>query len=91
MRGEEIARGMTTIGPHRDELRFLSNGIDLGDYGSRGQVRTALLSLKLAEAPWMQERTGQWPVMLLDEILAELDDHRRADLLAYLGECEQTC
>jgi DNA replication and repair protein RecF len=90
VRGEEIARGITTVGPHRDELRFLSNGIDLGDYGSRGQVRTALLSLKLAEALWMRERTGQWPVMLLDEIMAELDDHRRGDLLAYLGECEQT-
>ncbi|MBI4928706.1 MAG: DNA replication and repair protein RecF [Anaerolineae bacterium] len=90
IRREEIARGVTTIGPHRDELRFLSNSIDLGDYGSRGQIRTALLSLKLAETLWMKERTGQWPVMLLDEILAELDDHRRADLLAYLGECDQT-
>ena len=90
VRGEEIARGLTTIGPHRDELRFLSNGIDLGDYGSRGQVRTALLSLKLAEALWIRERTGQWPVMLLDEMMAELDDHRRSDLLGYLGECEQT-
>lgn len=90
VRQEEIARGVTTIGPHRDELRFLSNGIDLGDFGSRGQVRTALLSLKLAEALWMKERSGQWPVMLLDEIMAELDENRRADLLAYLGECEQT-
>jgi DNA replication and repair protein RecF len=90
VRGEEIARGISTIGPHRDEMRFLSNGIDLCDYGSRGQVRTALLSLKLAEALWIRERTGQWPVMLLDEIMAELDDHRRGDLLSYLGECEQT-
>ena len=90
VRAEEIARGVTTTGPHRDELRFLSNGIDLGDFGSRGQVRTALLSLKLAEALWMKERTGQWPVVLLDEILAELDDHRRADLLHYVGECDQT-
>lgn len=90
LRNEEIARGITTIGPHRDELRFISNGIDLGDFGSRGQIRTALLSLKLAEALWMKERTGQWPVVLLDEILAELDDRRRNDLLAYLGECEQT-
>jgi DNA replication and repair protein RecF len=90
VRGEEIARGVTTIGPHRDELRFLSNGIDLGDFGSRGQIRTALLSLKLAEALWIRDRVGQWPVVLLDEIMAELDDHRRADLLAYLGECEQT-
>ncbi|HCE18430.1 MAG TPA: hypothetical protein DEQ80_11270 [Anaerolinea thermolimosa] len=90
LRQEEIARGMTTIGPHRDEVRFLSNHIDLGNYGSRGQVRTALLSLKLAEAQWMRERSGHWPVMLLDEILAELDDRRRVDLMEYLGECEQT-
>lgn len=90
LRQEEIARGMTIIGPHRDEVRFLSNQVDLGNYGSRGQVRTALLSLKLAEAQWMRERSGHWPVMLLDEILAELDDHRRVDLLEYLGECEQT-
>lgn len=89
VRGEEIARGMTTLGPHRDELRFLGNGLDLSDYGSRGQVRTTLLSLKLAEVAWLKERTGEWPVLLLDETLAELDVQRRADLLAYLGECEQ--
>ena len=46
LRSEEIARGVTTIGPHRDELRFLGNGIDLGIYGSRGQGRTAMLSLE---------------------------------------------
>ena len=77
------------IGPHRDELRFLGNGIDLGDYGSRGQVRTTLLALKLAEVNWMKERTGEWPVMLLDEVMAELDLQRRADLLHYVEESEQ--
>ena len=80
---------MTTIGPHRDELRFLANDIDLADYGSRGQVRTALLSLKLAEVNWMKERTGEWPVILLDEVMAELDVNRRADLLKYIDESEQ--
>ena len=89
LRGEEIARGVTTIGPHRDELRFLSNGVDLGHFGSRGQVRTALLSLKLAEVAWLKEKTGFWPVVLLDEILAELDTQRRGDLLDYLGEEQQ--
>ncbi len=84
LRGEEIARGVTTIGPHRDELRFLANGVDLGDYGSRGQVRTALLALKMAEVGWMRDRTGETPVILLDEVMAELDSDRRADLLAYL-------
>jgi recF protein len=89
LRGEEIARGVTTIGPHRDELRFLANDIDLGNYGSRGQVRTTLLSLKLAEVNWMKDRTGEWPVILLDEVMAELDLLRRADLLKYVGESEQ--
>lgn len=89
VRGEEIARGQTLIGPHRDEIRFVANGIDLSDYGSRGQIRTALLSLKLAEVAWMKERTGEWPVILLDEVMAELDIQRRADLLRYLSEAEQ--
>ena len=89
LRGEEIARGVTTIGPHRDDLRFLANHIDLGDYGSRGQVRTSLLAMKLAEVNWMKDRTGEWPVILLDEVMAELDLQRRADLLKYIGESEQ--
>jgi DNA replication and repair protein RecF len=89
LRKEEIARGVTTIGPHRDELRFLANGIDLTSFGSRGQVRTALLALKLAEVEWMKERTGEMPVLLLDEILAELDQTRRSDLLDALMDCEQ--
>ena len=80
---------MTTIGPHRDEIRFLANGIDLTSFGSRGQVRTALLALKLAEVEWMKERTGELPVLLLDEILAELDQTRRSDLLDVLADCEQ--
>jgi len=88
-RPEEIRRGVTVLGPHRDELRFLANGIDLSDYGSRGQSRTALLALKLAEVEWLKARTGQWPVLLLDEVLAELDVQRRADLLAFLDQCEQ--
>ena len=89
LRSAEIARGVTTIGPHRDEIRFLANDIDLGNYGSRGQVRTALLSLKLAEVHWMKDRTGEWPVILLDEVMAELDPQRRADLMKYIGESEQ--
>ena len=89
LRSVEIARGVTTIGPHRDEIRFLANDIDLGEYGSRGQVRTALLSLKLAEVNWMRDRTGEWPVILLDEVMAELDLQRRGDLLKYVGETEQ--
>jgi DNA replication and repair protein RecF len=89
LRSEEIARGVTTIGPHRDDLRFIINRADVSDYGSRGQMRTTLLALKLAEVEWMQERTGEWPVILLDEVMAELDMNRRADLLKYVGKSEQ--
>ncbi|HEY5983104.1 MAG TPA: DNA replication/repair protein RecF [Anaerolineales bacterium] len=89
VRSEEIARGTTVIGPHRDDLRFLGNGIDLGEYGSRGQMRTTLLAIKLAEVAWMKERTGEWPVTLLDEVMAELDVQRRADLLHYVTGSEQ--
>ncbi len=90
LRSEEILRGVTTIGPHRDDLRFLANGINLGDYGSRGQVRTTLLALKMAEVGWIREKTGEWPVILLDEVMAELDHERRADLMSTLTETEQS-
>jgi len=89
IRGEEIARGVTTIGPHRDDLRFIINKADVSDYGSRGQMRTTLLALKHAEVEWMKERTGEWPVILLDEVMAELDTYRRADLLKYINEEQQ--
>lgn len=85
----EIARGVTTIGPHRDDILFLANGIDLGTYGSRGQVRTTMMTMKLAEISWMKQKTGHWPVLLLDEVLAELDEERRADLLARVAQSEQ--
>lgn len=80
-RPEDLARGSTSMGPHRDDFRFTSNGIDLRAYGSRGQNRTALLALKLAEVEWLHQRTSEWPVLLLDEVLAELDDERRQDLV----------
>ncbi len=89
MRSEEIGRGMTVTGPHRDEIRFVANGIDVGTYGSRGQARTAVLALKLAEMEWMRTRTGEWPVLLLDEVLAELDATRRRDLLQRVAGAEQ--
>ncbi|OJX46126.1 MAG: hypothetical protein BGO78_04385 [Chloroflexi bacterium 44-23] len=88
-RRDEITRGVTTLGPHRDELRLKANSIDLGDYGSRGQVRTALLSLKLAEVGWMKQQTGHHPLLLLDETLAELDQNRRDQLLSSIEEGQQ--
>jgi DNA replication and repair protein RecF len=89
-RKEEIARGVTLVGPHRDEMRFIANGVDMGDYGSRGQQRTAVLALKLAQVDWMRERIGEEPVLMLDEVLSELDPHRRRCLLARIGSSQQT-
>jgi len=89
-RQREIERGMTLIGPHRDEIRFLVNDqIDLGKFGSRGQQRTAVVALKLAEVDWMRQRTGEWPILLLDEVLSELDAERREFLLAQVNGVEQ--
>jgi DNA replication and repair protein RecF len=88
-RRDDLVRGMTTIGPQRDEMRFLVNGRDLGLYGSRGQNRTAVLALKLAELAWMRERTGEWPLLLLDEVTAEFDEHRRAYLMGQINGADQ--
>jgi DNA replication and repair protein RecF len=88
-RAAAIRRGLTIAGPHRDEVRFLANGIDLTSYGSRGQARTALLALKLAEVEWLRARGGEWPVLLLDEVFSELDVRRREDLLADLARADQ--
>ncbi len=87
---EEMARGVTLVGPHRDEMRFIVNGADLGNFGSRGQQRTSVLALKLAQVEWMRERTHEEPVLLLDEVLAELDPHRRRCLLMRIGGAHQT-
>jgi DNA replication and repair protein RecF len=86
---EELARGITLIGPQRDELRFSVNGRDLGLYGSRGQARTAVLALKLAELAWMRDVTQDEPVLLLDEFIAELDSERRAFLLERIQSASQ--
>jgi DNA replication and repair protein RecF len=82
LRREEIARGQTTIGPHRDDFQFLTDGVDLTVYGSRGQQRTAALALKLAEVDFMTGAMGERPILLLDDAMSELDAARRE----YLAE-----
>jgi DNA replication and repair protein RecF len=88
-RSEDIARGRTTLGPQRDDWAFVVNGRGLGSYGSRGQQRTAVLALKMAEINWMASETGETPVLLLDEVVAELDEGRRTFLLEYISEGAQ--
>lgn len=78
---EEIARGSTLYGPHRDDLNLLVNGRDVRAFGSQGQQRTAALALKLAELEYMKEETGEYPVLLLDDVLSELDPQRRKYLM----------
>jgi DNA replication and repair protein RecF len=89
-RQEELHRGVTVVGPHRDDFTFMSNGRDVGVFGSRGQQRTAVLALRLAELHWLQKATGETPVLLMDEVLAELDRSRRGYLLNLLEDVEQT-
>jgi DNA replication and repair protein RecF len=86
---EEIQRGMSLIGPHRDDVRFLAGGVDMRIYGSRGQQRTVVLAVKLAEAKLLAEETGEQPVMLLDEVMAELDEARRSYLMTAIEDSQQ--
>jgi len=88
-RRRELAAGASLYGPHRDELRLLANGRDLRAYGSRGQQRSAALALKLAEVQAMTAATGSAPLLLLDDVMSELDAHRRSTLLAALEGVEQ--
>lgn len=89
LRQREMAAGMTLAGPHRDEMRFVIDDIDAGVYGSRGQQRTAVLALKLAEVELMHHETGDYPVLLLDDVLSELDAHRRRFLLNCVDDGQQ--
>jgi DNA replication and repair protein RecF len=81
---EDLRRGTSTVGPHRDDLRFLINGLPAAAYASQGQQRTAVLGLKLAELQYMHEVTGDYPVLLLDDVLSELDQGRRHMLVEVL-------
>lgn len=78
---KEIDRGNTLIGPHRDDLVFYVNGKDVQTYGSQGQQRTTALSLKLAEIELIRSEVGEYPVLLLDDVLSELDHYRQSHLL----------
>jgi DNA replication and repair protein RecF len=85
LRVQEVRRGVSVMGPHRDDLIFKLGEIGLSAYGSRGQQRTAVLALKLAEVDLMTAETGDTPILLLDDIMSELDIRRRGFLLSTLG------
>ena len=80
-RDKDTKMKMTSQGPHRDDLCFKVNGIDIRKYGSQGQQRTAALSLKLSEIYLVKEKIKDTPVLLLDDVLSELDSNRQTYLL----------
>lgn len=86
--GEEILRGTTLWGPHRDDLIFYLNGMDLRRYGSQGQQRTGILALKMAELQTFYRCYGEYPLLLLDDVMSELDDSRRHFLLEMVKKNE---
>ncbi|MBX6395566.1 MAG: DNA replication/repair protein RecF [Alicyclobacillaceae bacterium] len=89
-RAVDLQRGTTSVGPHRDDLRILLDGRDAAVFGSQGQQRTAALSLKLAEIELIREEIGEYPVLLLDDVLSELDEGRQFQLVSGMGAKVQT-
>jgi len=88
-RSKEIAQGFTTVGPHRDDMQVLLQGTDAGTYGSRGQCRTAVLTMRLAEASYLEDLRKQEPIILLDDVLSELDPTRRSLILDRASKYQQ--
>lgn len=86
----EIERGTTLLGPHRDDLLVYINGQEVKRYGSQGQQRTGVLSMKLAELDCMAQATGEYPLLLLDDVLSELDAKRQTLLLQVIEDKVQT-
>jgi DNA replication and repair protein RecF len=87
---EEVRRAKSLVGPHRDEVQFLLDGNDARTYGSQGQQRTIALACKVTEVELLREIGGSEPVLLLDDVMSELDEQRRAALLAIIDETAQT-
>lgn len=78
---KEIEQGFTMYGPHRDDLEIITEGKDIKTYGSQGQHRSAVLALKLSQADMIYEDSGEYPILLLDDIMSELDSGRRQYLV----------
>ena len=86
----ERAYGMTLVGPHRDDFSFFLDEKELSIYGSQGQIRAAILALKLAEVMIFKEKDGDYPILLLDDIFSELDVDKRNRLVKYILDDVQT-
>lgn len=88
--GEELARRKSVVGPHSDEIGFYIEGKNAGNYGSQGQQRSIVLACKLAEASIIEDMLSQKPVLLLDDVMSELDEHRRHALVEFISGDMQT-
>ncbi|MBR4958496.1 MAG: DNA replication/repair protein RecF [Phascolarctobacterium sp.] len=86
----DILRGNTGIGPHRDDIVLLLNGMSLKSFGSQGQQRSGALALKLSQLEYVRREIGEFPVLLLDDVMSELDNSRRAQLLLFIDGRVQT-
>jgi len=86
---EEIRTGKTLVGPHRDELELQINGLSLRQFASQGQHKTFLVGLKLAEFSYLKDRCKETPLLLLDDVFSELDEHRCEHLLGLVGSVAQ--
>ena len=86
----ELMQGVTLIGPHRDDFSFDLNGIDMKNFASQGQQRLAVIALKIAEIYLYKEETGEYPVLLLDDIFSEIDTKKRNKIINFLLKDIQT-
>lgn len=84
-RNEDIASGVTSVGPHRDDIEVQINGHSVRRFGSQGQQRSCVLTLKLCEASILYENSGEQPIILLDDVMSELDDQRQDYILNHIG------
>ena len=84
----DIRRGFTSVGPHRDDIEIKINDINIKIYGSQGQQRTAALSLKLSEIEIIKNDVGEYPILLLDDVMSELDVFRQKDLIYALNDVQ---
>lgn len=87
-RNQELRQRLTLTGPHRDDLNFIVNGADIRKFGSQGQQRTAALSLKLSEIELVKRTVKDYPVLLLDDVLSELDGKRQEHLLSEISHIQ---
>ncbi|KPV42512.1 DNA replication/repair protein RecF [Alicyclobacillus ferrooxydans] len=89
-RHQDFQSRHTTVGPHRDDMSFFIDGKPVQSYASQGQQRTVALSIRLAEIDFIYQEVGDYPVLLLDDVLSELDDHRQTNLVISMHERVQT-